>query len=302
MSLVTKSRKALRTLEKALIRAWRAVLQKITGKSEMRRMLERHGGYSSALVHSIAQSIGSSSQLEPLGVFGKPFDISSVCSKIAEAKGIGDEDHPRLVWCLQVLNAVNTVHEKTQRMRQTKYDAEDPAHVAQLEALWASLKPGSRRTDGWESLGFQNGERPESDFRGMGLLGLHQLVFFAEARNVEAQQILSGSINPKRYYPFAAAGINITAFTVSMLEQRRLDSCLYDAIVKYMPAGQLPEDEEMLVTAGFAAFNHIYGDEYVEFSRFWHASNPESTMAFPGILKTIKQRSYSRFPRLMGEE
>lgn len=65
-------------------------------------MLERHGGYSSALVHSIAQSIGSSSQLEPLGVFGKPFDISSVCSKIAEAKGIGDEDYPRLVWCLQV--------------------------------------------------------------------------------------------------------------------------------------------------------------------------------------------------------
>lgn len=44
-----------------------------------------------------------------------------------------------------------------------------------------------------------------------------------------------------------------------MLEQRRLDACLYDAIVKHMPAGKLPEDEEILVAAGFAAFNHIYG-------------------------------------------
>lgn len=141
------------------------------------------------------------------------------------------------------------------------------------------------------------------------------------------------------------AGINITAFTTALLEQRRLDACLYDAVVKLIPAGESPEDEEMLVAAGFAAFNQIYGkmrgrseaagylmcdddlffmperrwysnrvltrnpllfhllgDEYVEFSRFWHASNPESTMAFPGILKTIKQRSMSRFPRLVEED
>lgn len=45
-----------------------------------------------------------------------------------------------------------------------------------------------------------------------------------------------------------------------MLEHRRLDACLYDAIVKHTPAGKLPEDEEMLVAAGFAAFNHIYGE------------------------------------------
>lgn len=68
----------------------------------MRRILKRNGGYSSALVQSIAQSIARSSQLEPLGVFGKPFDVNSVCSKIASAKGISDKDEPRLVWCLQV--------------------------------------------------------------------------------------------------------------------------------------------------------------------------------------------------------
>lgn len=55
-------------------------------------------------------------------------------------------------------------------------------------------------------------------------------------------------------------GINITAFTTAMLEQRRLDTCLYEAIVKHMPAGELPEDQGMLVDAGVAAFNHIYGE------------------------------------------
>lgn len=38
------------------------------------------------------------------------------------------------------------------------------------------------------------------------LAGLQQLVFFAEHRTHEAQVILNESTNPKRYFPFAAAG------------------------------------------------------------------------------------------------
>lgn len=55
-------------------------------------------------------------------------------------------------------------------------------------------------------------------------------------------------------------GINITAFTTAMLEQRRLDTRLYEAIVKHMPAGELPEDEGMPVEAGVTAFNSVYGE------------------------------------------
>lgn len=47
-----------------------------------------------------------------------------------------------------------------------------------------------------------------------------------------------------------------------MLEQRRLDGRLYDAVIKLMPA-ELPDsglDEEMLVAAGVAAFNEFYGE------------------------------------------
>lgn len=47
-----------------------------------------------------------------------------------------------------------------------------------------------------------------------------------------------------------------------MLEQRRLDACLHDAIVKHVKTGKLPEDKDMLVAAGFAAFNAIYGETW----------------------------------------
>lgn len=59
------------------------------------------------------------------------------------------------------------------------------------------------------------------------------------------------------------AGINITAFTTAMLEQRRLDVRIYDAVIKHMPTGIPPNsglDEEMLVAAGLTAFNDFYGE------------------------------------------
>ncbi|CAN0184842.1 unnamed protein product [Ectocarpus sp. 6 AP-2014] len=303
MSLAKKGRKAVRAFTRLIRRIVKWLLRKLTAQSEIGRIL-RSDGHSSELVQAIARSIArsSSSEVERVkrAVFGKaPFDVTSTCDELMAAKAIGDEHKPRLTWCLQVLNIVNIVHEKVETLRHTNYDPADATHVALLETLWTSLQPDARRTDGWAPLGFQNGDKPETDFRGMGLLGLHQLVFFAEARNREALCILADSINPKRYFPFAAAGINITAFTTTMLEQRRLDTSLYEAVVKHMPAGTLPVDEEMLVAAGLTGFNHVYGDEYVEFSRFWHESEPDSTMAFPGIFGTIKQRSNARFPPLV---
>ena len=42
--------------------------------------------------------------------------------------------------------------------------------------------------------------------------GLVQLLFFSESRNAEARQILADSTNPKRYFPFAAAGWLVFGF------------------------------------------------------------------------------------------
>lgn len=64
------------------------------------------------------------------------------------------------------------VHEKAGVLQRTPFDTSSQEQVAQLEALWAALQPSVRRdAGGWGAIGFQNGERPETDFRGMGLLG-----------------------------------------------------------------------------------------------------------------------------------
>lgn len=65
---------------------------------------------------------------------------------------------------------VNAVHMKVAILQQEAFEHANPEHVVLLESLWESLKSGSRRTD-WGELGFQNGKVPQSDFRGMGMLG-----------------------------------------------------------------------------------------------------------------------------------
>lgn len=57
-------------------------------------------------------------------------------------------------------------------------------------------------------------------------------------------------------------GINVTAFTLRMLEQRRLDPLLYEVLVKLMPAARVSAcpSQDTLVLAGFSFFNDFYGE------------------------------------------
>lgn len=297
-------------MARTVARTWKFIMRLLTRQGELDRVIRRamahsRDGYSADLVKAVALSLARSAELASIrqDVFGKkPFSASKLASSISDQKGMRDEAVIAiLTWCLRVLSVVNSVHERIGELQRQSYDASNSAHVALLESLWDSLQPDTRRLD-WTPLGFQNGSKPESDLRGMGMLALHQLVFFAQRRNREATRIMADSTHPKRYFPFAAAGVNITAFTTTMLEERRLDGRIYEAVVKLMPPGQPTDsgpDEEMLVAAGLTAFNDFYGEEYMELSRFWHASLPESTMAFPGIFGNIKQRSASRLPSII---
>lgn len=101
----TGTRKAYR----AVMRAWsswlRALMRRVTGRSEMSRILKRSGGYTTELVQDIARSIARSSEKEV--VFGKQlFDVRAVSDSLSSSKEIDDEDKPRLVWCLEVRGVV----------------------------------------------------------------------------------------------------------------------------------------------------------------------------------------------------
>jgi len=76
----------------------------------------------------------------------------------------------------------------------TKFDPANREHVALLERLWQVILPEEKTpgqvSEQWKRLGFQ-GKDPSTDFRGMGLLGLLNLVYFAEnySRVVQLQGI-----------------------------------------------------------------------------------------------------------------
>lgn len=85
--------------------------------------------------------------------------------------------------------------------------------------LWSASCPGvalvSRVSEQWKALGFQ-GNDPATDFRGMGILGLRHLVYFAEKHGGEWRELLESQARRReRQYPVAVAGINLTFMLVT---------------------------------------------------------------------------------------
>jgi len=94
-------------------------------------------------------------------------------------------------------------------MKLTPYDPLCYHHEQLLRKLWLRCFPDKqldgRMSNMWKMIGFQNKD-PATDFRGMGLLALQNLLYFAENRPTLTKRILEGN----RAYPFAAVGVNVT--------------------------------------------------------------------------------------------
>eukprot|EP01132_Coremiostelium_polycephalum_P000854 gene854-1064_t len=94
------------------------------------------------------------------------------------------------------------------------FNKENQEHEALLMRLWNATFPGvkleSRVSEQWKLLGFQ-GTDPCTDFRGMGMFGLENLVYFAEVYPEKFRKIVNSQVDRKeREYPTATGGINIT--------------------------------------------------------------------------------------------
>ena len=85
------------------------------------------------------------------------------------------------------------------------------------------MKLSARRSSDWEQLGFQ-GENPATDFRAMGLLGLSNLIAFADVCGLDAGRLLQESRDGGlRWFSYAITGINLTADLVKLTRERALD-------------------------------------------------------------------------------
>jgi len=113
-----------------------------------------------------------------------------------------------------------------------KWDKENTDHQEMLVRLWTASNLGQAddgeseiafalQTNRWKDLGFQRDD-PISDLRASGLLGLQNLVYFAEKYpRLFLQMARNQQQSSEMEYPFATAGINISYLMVELLKARR---------------------------------------------------------------------------------
>jgi len=163
--------------------------------------------------------------------------------------------------------AINKLIVELGRAR-TSYSAENKDHEKQLLELWPLLRPEERISGpvskDWQEIGFQ-GSSPATDFRGMGLLGLQQLIEFSRAYPSRARAILHDSVSHRNWFSFAITGLNLTADLVRLTGERKLNQWYYQYGATRQSAAQL------------------YAVMFVRFNAAWAKANPPNVMSFQEI-------------------
>jgi len=186
--------------------------------------------------------------------------------------------------CIEHIWGYRQLLHQVEHLRLTPFDSQNEEHETKLISLWNSLMPDTplsdRITKQWQDIGFQ-GDDPKTDFRGMGLLGLENLLFFSTEYKAAARHVLSHSLHPQFGYAFAIVGINLTSMTYNLLKDGTAKTHLYN-ICKRMP--------------DLRAFHLMYCYLFYEFDRFWIASKPQDMMQF----SFIKEKFESNVRSLLG--
>lgn len=247
--------------------------------------------------------------------------VDAAVNIILNAKKIKRELHKQFVislrGCLRQAWSYQRLVREVEALRETKYDDENLEHERSLLQLWSLLQPGvpleTRKSKQWQNIGFQ-GQDPKTDFRGMGILGLQNLLYFAKEYNSVAKHILSHSHHPKHgfytslqsftptvRYSFAIVGINLTQMAYRLLGDGTAKGHLYNvaangAIACSADVGSSscrapPPPNAAAITAKTAAngvpelrhFHHLYSYLFVEFDKFWLAEKPRDIMEFNRI-------------------
>jgi len=168
--------------------------------------------------------------------------------------------------------------DESEKRRLERYNSGDPKHEKLLMRLWDLLRPDeplvSRKNAQWQYIGFQ-GDDPATDFRGMGMLGLDQLVFFASYDVNQCQKILSISHHPQIGFPYAICGISMTALAKELLFDNQLKNHFYNASV------QSPTMD---------SFHQVYCRIFSLFADYWVHVHPASVMQFNNVRREFVRR------------
>jgi hypothetical protein len=134
------------------------------------------------------------------------FDPDLAAATVMSSKKINPEKEKlctaNLKLCFLSIIGTNRVIRDILVLKDTVFSYDTIDHANLLDALWTEMFPDIRRStpglisNEWcADFGFQN-SNPSSDFRGMGIFGLHQLEYFARTFPVEARALLMQCQNP----------------------------------------------------------------------------------------------------------
>ncbi|CAL1537967.1 unnamed protein product [Lymnaea stagnalis] len=257
------------------------IIRQITGKCELLRItyedvdqISKTKRIESSLKHSSLPELRQCAT-------NSDYDIGLAIRKICVLKNIVPEIHSQfetLIGCyLSHIRSYNKVLTDAEDLRKTKYSADEASHEKKLTQLWDAYNSGvplhGRIGSHWTMMGFQ-GHDPSTDFRGMGMLGLEQLLYFAQSYPDEARHVLSQSHHPQYGFSFAIVGINITEMGYSLLAKRKLRSHFYG-----LSNGEHTLDD----------FHQVYCHLLYEFVQFWFAEKPRDIMEFSNVREKFHQ-------------
>jgi len=126
----------------------------------------------------------------------------------------------------------------------------------------------------WKTIGFQ-GTDPSTDFRGMGVLGLDNLLYFAEAYSEVWRKIVTIQAERKeRDYPVAVAGINVTQmmYDIFKINQQEDSGTVYSVLFDHPKS-----------------FHEIYVTVLRVLDNTWDEMNA-SYMDFPKVIAAVKKQ------------
>ncbi|XP_029172420.1 ELMO domain-containing protein 2 [Nylanderia fulva] len=179
--------------------------------------------------------------------------------------------------CIELIWGYRQLCVECEELRKTAYCTENPQHEQLLLKLWTLLMPheslDARVTKQWQKIGFQ-GDDPKTDFRGMGMLGLENLVYFAQEYPHMATHVLSHSNHPHYGYAFAIVGINLTSMALKLLRDDSARTHIYNSS-KTLPT--------------IRAFHQFYCYLFYEFDGFWIESKPSNMMEFSSIQEKFEK-------------
>ncbi|CAM9520813.1 unnamed protein product [Lampetra planeri] len=295
------------------LRGWiKWVFRQLSGRCELQRICYRHKtGATRALAIAVENGFSNACAYVPKvlcsAVKVSEPEVEKTAEEIMHVKKINPSTNPTfapvLQACLLQISGYHALTKEVEEIRKERYDSENKTHEEALLKLWALLMPEvtlkARITKQWGDIGFQ-GDDPSTDFRGMGMLGLLNLLYFAEEHTTAARQVLShshhpkyGSLQKKQLYSsatnewlkkkhikvlefsYAIVGINITELAYTLLFAGAMKSHFYNII----PAAPR-----------LVHFHQAFCYLFHEFDAFWLKEEPRDIMEFNRVRELFRQQ------------